>query len=123
MKFTSKMIKKAWAIRKEAAAKFGCKCSEISWSICLKMAKEEKVMTGSAKQISWATDIKKEALEGIEAGNLGFGFLKADKAVSIDWLKSNNDSKFWIDNRKINTMSDSKGSWLKRAQLAINGLA
>ena len=38
MKFTSEIIKKAWAIRKAAAQKFGCPVSEISWKECLSMA-------------------------------------------------------------------------------------
>lgn len=49
MKFTSAIIKAAWKIRKEAAAKYGCPVSEISWKLSLKMAlsagKEEKKMT------------------------------------------------------------------------------
>lgn len=40
MKFTSKLIKRAWKIRKEAAVKWGCKVMEISWKLCLKEAKD-----------------------------------------------------------------------------------
>lgn len=39
--FTSKLIKKAWKIRKDAAKKFECKVSEISWKECLVMANEK----------------------------------------------------------------------------------
>lgn len=38
MKFQSAQIKKAWEIRKAAAAKFGCGVMEISWSLCIKQA-------------------------------------------------------------------------------------
>lgn len=41
MKFTSAIIKAAWKIRKEAAAKFGCPVNEISWKFSFQMAKAE----------------------------------------------------------------------------------
>lgn len=41
MRFTSEMIKKAWAIRKAAAVKFDCKVMDIHFGICIKMAKAE----------------------------------------------------------------------------------
>jgi len=47
MKFTSVLIKKAWKIRREAAKKYNCKVMEISWAMCLKMAKEEKENFGN----------------------------------------------------------------------------
>lgn len=37
-KFTADTMKKAWAIRRAAAVKFGCRVSEVSWKECLKMA-------------------------------------------------------------------------------------
>lgn len=45
MKFNTENIKKAWAIRKEAAEKFNCKVLKISWGLCLKevMKKETKI--------------------------------------------------------------------------------
>ena len=42
MKMTSAINKKAWAIRKEAAAKFNCPVKEISWRECLTLARSEK---------------------------------------------------------------------------------
>lgn len=93
MKFTSEIIKKAWQIRKTAAQKFGCRVSEISWGLSLKMAveagKEEKKMEkteeeytdmfravfypreivdmqGTEKQRSWAYDIRSKFLDDIE---------------------------------------------------------
>lgn len=38
--FTSELIKKAWKIRREAARKYNCAVSVISWKECLVMAKE-----------------------------------------------------------------------------------
>lgn len=42
MKMTSAINKKAWAIRKEAAAKFNCPVKEISWKECLTLARKVK---------------------------------------------------------------------------------
>ena len=55
--FNSKQIKKAWKIRKDSAVKFGCGVMEISWKECLKMSKEENVITGTESQIKYATDL------------------------------------------------------------------
>lgn len=41
MKFTSELNERTWAIRRAAAAKWNCPCSEIIWGLCLKMAKAE----------------------------------------------------------------------------------
>ena len=37
----SKIMQRAWKIRKEASFKFSCKISEISMSLCLKIANDE----------------------------------------------------------------------------------
>ena len=42
MKMTSAINKKAWAIRKEAAAKFNCPVKEFSWRECLILARKVK---------------------------------------------------------------------------------
>ena len=43
MKFTSKLIKTEWQIRREAAVKFNCKIMLISWKECIRMAKEKSM--------------------------------------------------------------------------------
>ncbi len=45
MKLTSSLNKKAWAIRKEAAAKLGCGVTEISWKHCLLIVNGESIET------------------------------------------------------------------------------
>ncbi len=40
MKFTAKLVNKAWKIRRESAAKYAVKVSAIKWKICLDMAAE-----------------------------------------------------------------------------------
>lgn len=39
MRFTTELVKKAWAIRRQAAAKFGVKIMSVIWRECLKMAR------------------------------------------------------------------------------------
>jgi len=45
MKISADINKKAWSIRKSAAARQNCKVSEISWAACLRMAKEQDIAT------------------------------------------------------------------------------
>ena len=42
MNFKSQTMKRAWAIRKLAAVKYGCHCNQISWKECLQMAVAEE---------------------------------------------------------------------------------
>lgn len=57
---TSELNKKAWQIRKAAAANFDCQVMEVVWGLCLEMAKagKETEMKGSEKQIKWAENLK-----------------------------------------------------------------
>ena len=43
MKMNATINKKAWTIRKAAAKRFSCKVMEISWSECIKIAKENTI--------------------------------------------------------------------------------
>lgn len=38
MKFNAEINKKAWEVRKNAAGRFGCKVTQISWKHCIKLA-------------------------------------------------------------------------------------
>lgn len=38
-RFTAELNRRAWAIRREAAVRFGVKVSSISWAECLKLAR------------------------------------------------------------------------------------
>ena len=66
MKFTSKLIKAAWAIRRQAAQKFSCKIMEISWRECLIMASETRnelpELIGTEKQVKWAEQIRADLI-------------------------------------------------------------
>ena len=44
MKLTSKIVKKAWIIRKATASELNCKVSLVSWKICLEMATPSKTV-------------------------------------------------------------------------------
>ena len=52
------ITRRAWAIRKEAAARIGCKVSEVVWGECLRMAiaeaKQADLMSGKAQMTEWA---------------------------------------------------------------------
>ena len=39
----SRINKKAWNIRRNAAQRFNCKIMEVSWKECLRMAKEDSI--------------------------------------------------------------------------------
>lgn len=101
--FDSKQIKKAWQIRKQAAAKFSCKIMGISWKICLKMAKEVVSMIGSEKQVAWANDIKGKAinhLDEMRAKIVATNNKYAPIAIElIDSIINNESAKWWIENR------------------------
>lgn len=60
MRFTSEMIKKAWAIRKESANKFNCGVMEISWSLCIKMSKNESKINNIEKAKKLKIEYKNE---------------------------------------------------------------
>ena len=38
-RFTSDLIRRAWAIRRDAAARMGCRVMDVVWGECLKMAR------------------------------------------------------------------------------------
>ena len=62
----SKIMKRAWEIKKAAAIEIGCKVSDVCFSICLKLAwKENRGMQGTEKQVAWANDIKAKFLESM----------------------------------------------------------
>ena len=42
--FDSRIMKRAWAIRKLAALQFACRCRDISWKECLLLASQEKTV-------------------------------------------------------------------------------
>lgn len=79
--FNSKQIKKAWKIRKEAAVKFGCGVMEISWKECLKMASESNQITGTEKQIKYASDLLNSVRSEIET-------IISEKKSEIENLKN-----------------------------------
>ena len=70
MKITSDINKKAWTIRKQAAAKYACPVMEISWAACLKLAKQETAMRGTENQIRYANDIIQKSLATFDANEL-----------------------------------------------------
>jgi len=43
MTIQSKINKKAWNIRRNAAKRLNCKIMEVSWGECLRMAKEDSI--------------------------------------------------------------------------------
>ncbi len=73
-------MKRAWEIRKEAAAKFGCKVMDIHFGTCLSMAWAEiknggVKMEGTKKQVDWAEDIlnKIEKYSGVKVSTTHAG--------------------------------------------------
>jgi len=54
-------------------------------------------LTGTPKQISWAETLRNGVFEKLEFEKLARGKNPTDEFV--DWLKSQTESRFWIDNR------------------------
>jgi hypothetical protein len=70
-------------------------------------------LTGSPKQIAWATSIRETAINAIEAkiAETGIEFNDLQQAV-YDFLRGQSDASFWIDNR---ASRDYAGGWMERA--------
>lgn len=69
--FTSKLIKAAWKIRREAAKTWTCGIMEISWKECLMMAKENDLGEFELKVINRSTAGEFDKKENIRNGTLG----------------------------------------------------
>lgn len=70
-------------------------------------------LTGSEKQIAWATSIRENALKAIEDKISETGLIFNEKQQAIyDCLRSQSGSSFWIDNR---SKDDYAGGWLELA--------
>ena len=118
MKFTSEIIKKAWAIRKIAAENFSCTVIEISWKICLQMAKGDDMedWEGTEKQIAWAKKIKAKKLEELEDEIKDYGIESIQETITdeseldltteeitekIEKVKACNNATWWINNKNL----------------------
>lgn len=64
MKFTSQLIKRAWAIRKNAAATLNCRVMEILWGPCFRQAKNEEI------NMEHTLQSVKSAVEGVAYAKL-----------------------------------------------------
>lgn len=123
---TSNLNKRAWEIRKNAAAKLGCRVMEIVWGICYRQAKEE-IMAENKKPRYDIEKLKKlgnewkkttdkcdyhriyfddlEELVGIEysqykTGNISNAKLDGERisnSAARDICSALNGSKFWYD--------------------------
>lgn len=95
MKMTSKLNKKAWKIRKNAAKKLNCKVMEISWKACLEIAAKPLV-----KRI-W-NNITGQAIRDIA---ISTARVRADKEYIRDYEDKNQNYRNWVacfnDNRKV----------------------
>jgi hypothetical protein len=122
-----KVMVRAWEIAREGVQKFGGKVKEY-FAVALKLAwKEFKAvvgnefgfvaLNGTEKQVKWAENIRKEAVEKIERvikeneewGNAKRGRAKAyARAVEIfEEMKNNGSAVFWIEQfGRINTYTE-----------------
>lgn len=62
-KFSAKLNKTAWEIRRQAAQRFNCKIMSISWKICLKQAKIEFTQNDIKARTQMAIDFFKAEME------------------------------------------------------------
>ena len=69
--FTSKLIKAAWKIRREAAKTWTCGIMEISWKECIRMAKENDLGKFELKVIDRSTVGEFDKIKNIKNGTLG----------------------------------------------------
>lgn len=131
MRFTSKLIKQAWQIRRKAAVKFSCKIMLISWKECIAMAKETSLpnLIGSEKQIIWAEQIRKEWIESLDEeikdGDMDdFDMndvtrLKAEildaKVYAECWINNSADIYLMLENNKSVDVLIGKNNWKKIA--------
>lgn len=68
-------------------------------------------LTGTPKQISWAETLRNGVFEKLEFEKLARGKNPTDEFV--DWLKSQTESRFWIDNRGA-SVSYLQAKWDKK---------
>lgn len=112
MRFDSNQIKKAWKIRKDAAAKFSCKVLEISWGHCIKLAMEDNMQ--SRHEHKWNLIDGREVKAVVE--------LVLSKKVWADGYEIEVkccDKKFWIEVDGMGRI----GSWIDRDMPGeINGV-
>lgn len=111
---TANIMKRAWAIAREGAEKFGGKASEY-FAESLRMAwKEIKAvtdtpLTGSEKQIAWASRIRKSAwamlLAGMKSKHVPEAVECANKKTSASW---------WIDNEERFTSPRGVGQAIRK---------
>ncbi len=106
MKFTKEIIAKAWEIRKTVAKEIGCRVNDVLWGGCLEMASEVKVMNGTPKQVSWATDIKSDNNKKLNFVicfvNNSDEIVDESKSLILDLIKTASlDAKFWIESRSL----------------------
>lgn len=101
----SKVMKKAWDIKKENKANIFSLCLKMAWSIIKNGAKKMVELVGSEKQIKWATDIKANMITAIQR------FLESNKENDTETAKlvrncakeveNNNSAKWFIENRDL----------------------
>jgi predicted GTPase len=113
----TKITAKAWEIRKEVAKEIGCNVSEVLWSECLKLASEcdaskLATLTGSEKQIKWATDIRGELLNG-------YNHVKSGLYFEIEQLAE----KISYNSEIVRTGVSPRGRVIKNTQRYSEGLA
>lgn len=68
------------------------------------ITKDMPELTGSAKQIAWAKDIRKNAAHlwsGVATMNARFMGIELESYIAAltAWLADKNEAKFWIDHR------------------------
>lgn len=90
--FTSQLNRAAWAIRKAAAQAMNVRVSDVSWKVCLEMARNNETFLGEVKMEKPVFRTWFE-IDDVDEEN-SFGDTHAQKEFSVH--SSTEQKKFWV---------------------------